>query len=93
MAELTVVTYPGEDGYIVAECLEISGCLSQGKTKEEALRNIQDAIQECLSVMLEDLVERGHHGRPEQQPKEQITVRVEPPRVELSHKKYAYSQA
>jgi len=51
VAELTVTTYPGEDGYIVAECLEIPGCLSQGKTKEEALQNIQDAIRECLSVM------------------------------------------
>ena len=49
MAELSVITYSGEDGYIVAECLEIPGCLSQGRTKEEALKNIQDAIRECLS--------------------------------------------
>ena len=59
MAELAVTTYSGEDGYIVAECLEIPGCLSQGKTREEALQNIQDAIRECLSVMLEDLVKDG----------------------------------
>jgi predicted RNase H-like HicB family nuclease len=44
----------------VAECLEIPGCLSQGKTKEEALENIQDANRECLSVMLEDQVKDGH---------------------------------
>ncbi|MGO8735102.1 MAG: type II toxin-antitoxin system HicB family antitoxin [Terriglobia bacterium] len=53
MAELTVETYSGEDGYVVAECLEIPGCLSQGKTREEALQNIQDAIRECHSVMRE----------------------------------------
>jgi predicted RNase H-like HicB family nuclease len=34
MAELSVITYSGKDGYIVAECVEIPGCLSQGKTKE-----------------------------------------------------------
>lgn len=85
MAELTVVTYPGEDGYIVAECLDISGCLSQGKTKEEALRNIQDAIRECLSVMLEDLVKQGHNARPKVETKEQQMIRVQAPEVELIH--------
>jgi predicted RNase H-like HicB family nuclease len=60
VAELNVATYAGKDGYIVAECVEIPGCLSQGKTKEEALENIQDAIRECLSVMLEDQVKDGH---------------------------------
>jgi predicted RNase H-like HicB family nuclease len=85
MAELTVTTYSGEDGYIVAECLEIPGCLSQGKTREEALQNIQDAIRECLSVMLEDLVKHGHHARPDVEAKEQQTIRVQPPQVELIH--------
>ncbi|HXX24524.1 MAG TPA: type II toxin-antitoxin system HicB family antitoxin [Terriglobia bacterium] len=85
MAELTVTTYPGEDGYIVAECLEIPGCLSQGKTKEEALENFQDAIRECLSVLLEDLVRHGQRGRPLVKTKEQQTIRVQPPQVELIH--------
>ena len=39
-----------EDGMFVAECPSIPGCVSQGKTLEEAERNIQDAIQECLAV-------------------------------------------
>jgi predicted RNase H-like HicB family nuclease len=85
MAELTVTTYPGEDGYIVAECLEIPGCLSQGKTKEEALANIQDAIRECLSVLLEDLVKHGRHGKAPVDTKDQQTIRVQPPQVELIH--------
>ena len=42
-----------EDGMFVAECPAIPGCVSQGKTAEEAERNIQDAIQECLAVRAE----------------------------------------
>lgn len=32
------------DGYYVAECLDLPGCVSQGRSKEEAVANIQDAI-------------------------------------------------
>jgi len=39
-----------EDSAYVAECPAIPGCVSQGATKEEAERNIQDAIRECLEV-------------------------------------------
>jgi predicted RNase H-like HicB family nuclease len=34
------VIYPGEDGYWVAEVPSLPGCISQGKTKEEAIINI-----------------------------------------------------
>jgi antitoxin HicB len=34
-----------EDGVYVAECPSLPGCVSQGKTRSEALANIQDAIQ------------------------------------------------
>jgi len=44
----------GEDGYIIAECLDIPGCASQGKTREEALANVVDAISVCLDVITED---------------------------------------
>lgn len=49
-----------EDGevYFVAECLEISGCVSQGATQEEAEINIMDAIRACLSVMVMDSLKR-----------------------------------
>ena len=39
-----------EDGVFVVECRSIPGCVSQGKTKEEALENISDAIKLCLQV-------------------------------------------
>ena len=39
-----------EDGMYVVDCPSIPGCVSQGKTPEEAERNIQEAIQLCLEV-------------------------------------------
>jgi predicted RNase H-like HicB family nuclease len=42
-----------EDGYWVVECPSIPGCVSQGKTREEALLNIQEAIRLCLEVRAE----------------------------------------
>ena len=43
-----------EDGMYIAECPSIPGCVSQGKTEEEAQRNIKDAIKECLEVRSEE---------------------------------------
>jgi predicted RNase H-like HicB family nuclease len=48
-----VILYPGEDGYIVAECPSLPGCISQGKTREEALVNIREAIQLYIEVLEE----------------------------------------
>lgn len=42
-----------EDGYVIAECPEIPGCVSQGRTRAEAMDNIHDAIRECLTVRKE----------------------------------------
>lgn len=33
-----------ESGWIVAECLELPGCVSQGKDEAEALANIREAM-------------------------------------------------
>ena len=46
--KLLVTLELGEDGYIIAECPAIPGCMSQGRTREEALVNIKDAILACL---------------------------------------------
>lgn len=40
-----------EAGYYVAEVPALPGCLSQGKTREEAVKNIQEAIEGWLEVM------------------------------------------
>ena len=40
----------GEDGYIVAECPSLPGCVSQGKTRDEALNNIREAIEAIIEL-------------------------------------------
>jgi predicted RNase H-like HicB family nuclease len=40
-----------EDGMFVAECPSLPGCISQGKTREEALNNIRDAIKGYLESL------------------------------------------
>jgi predicted RNase H-like HicB family nuclease len=50
-----VVLYPGEDGYMVAEVPSLPGCVSQGRTRDEALANVREAI----SLHEEVLRERG----------------------------------
>ena len=42
-----------EDGVYVAECPSIPGCVSQGKTEKEALKNVKEAIKLCLEVRAE----------------------------------------
>lgn len=49
-----VIIYSGEDGYWVAECPSLPGCISQGKTKEEAVVNIKEAIQGYIDSLEED---------------------------------------
>lgn len=40
-----------EDGVFVAECPDLPGCISQGKTHQEAEANIQEAIQGYLESL------------------------------------------
>jgi len=49
-----VIIYSGEDGYYVAECPSLPGCISQGKTKEEAVTNIKEAINGYISALKDD---------------------------------------
>lgn len=51
---LPVILTEGEDGYIVAEIPMLQGCISQGRTKEEALANIKEAAELCLESMKEE---------------------------------------
>ena len=49
-----VVIYPGEDKYWVAECPSLPGCISQGKTREEVIANIKEAIDIYVKALEED---------------------------------------
>lgn len=42
-----------EDGVWVAECPSIPGCVSQGPSKAEAIKNVREAIKLCLEVRAE----------------------------------------
>ena len=52
--KLPVVVTPGEDGYFVAEIPVLPGCVSQGKTKAEALANIKEAAELCLECQKDE---------------------------------------
>ena len=49
-----VVIYPGEDGYWVAECPSLPGCISQAETKQEIVNNIREAIDGYIVALQED---------------------------------------
>jgi predicted RNase H-like HicB family nuclease len=49
-----IVTFDrDEDGMFIVECPSIPGCVSQGKTEQEAIENIKEAIKQCLEVRAE----------------------------------------
>jgi len=49
-----VIIYPGEDDYWVVECPSLPGCISQGRTREEAIANIREAIRGYVAALEED---------------------------------------
>lgn len=84
LPKLTVVLRHGEDGYMVAECIDLPGCMSQGKTVQEALENIIDAIQSCLSARIYELLKESRSLPPNLVGIEaQETFEVKPPELEL----------
>jgi len=53
--KLKVVIHPAEEGGFWAEVPAISGCATQGKTIEELLTNLYEAVDACLSVDLDEI--------------------------------------
>jgi len=51
--KLSVTIDRDEDGVWVVECPSIPGCVSHGKTKAQAIKNIEEAIALCLEVRAE----------------------------------------
>lgn len=49
-----IVLQTDEDGMIVARCPIFPGCISQGRTREEAILNLQEAIELCLETRSEE---------------------------------------
>jgi predicted RNase H-like HicB family nuclease len=49
-----VMMYQDEDGYWIVECPSLKGCVSQGRTKSEALTNIKEAITGYIAALEAD---------------------------------------
>ena len=47
---LVVTLERDETGMVVAECPAIPGCVSQGRTEDEAIANIREAIAACVEA-------------------------------------------
>ena len=46
-----VVLYPGEDGFWVAECPSLAGCISQGESRQAAIESIKEAIESYVEAL------------------------------------------
>ena len=55
-----VIVEPGEDGYFVARCPALKSCWSQGKTRDEALHNIREAVELYLEPAPDQLAIGEH---------------------------------
>jgi predicted RNase H-like HicB family nuclease len=49
-----VFIYPGEEGFWVAECPSLPGCISQGETRQQAIVNIREAIEGYILALEDD---------------------------------------
>ncbi|TSC66272.1 MAG: hypothetical protein CEO21_231 [Microgenomates group bacterium Gr01-1014_80] len=49
-----VIVEKDDDGYFVADCPNLAGCHTQGRTVEEAITNVRDAIKLHLKILKED---------------------------------------
>ena len=60
----TVVIYPAEEGGFVADIPTLPGCMSQGDTEDEVLKNIQEAMSgylECLVQLKQEIPAESSH--------------------------------
>ena len=50
----TVIIEKGRESGFVASCPVLKGCVSQGATKQKALANIHEAMQDYIACLQED---------------------------------------
>jgi predicted RNase H-like HicB family nuclease len=72
MLNFKIVLENDEDGWIVATCPSLPGCISQGKTEKQALKNIKEAIELHLQALAED----GIPIQPKRSNKKEVTLSV-----------------
>lgn len=54
--QLPIVVEKDEDGFYAVECPLFQGCYSQGKTLDQALKNIREAVILCLKEKENQLI-------------------------------------
>ncbi|MGA7922605.1 MAG: type II toxin-antitoxin system HicB family antitoxin [Thermoplasmata archaeon] len=71
----TARVWKGSDGYLVAQCEELPGCITQGKTLKEVTRNFSEALE----LYLEEALQREEAAKPESNtPVERIRFELAP---------------
>jgi predicted RNase H-like HicB family nuclease len=55
---LPVLVEKDEDGFFAVECPLLQGCYTQGRTPDEALKNIHEVIELCLEEQKEEIVQQ-----------------------------------
>ncbi len=50
----TVIIEKGEQGGFVATCPALKGCVSQGRTRRQVLKNIKEAVEAYVEALVED---------------------------------------
>ena len=58
--KMKIILEKGDDGYFSAHCPSLKSCWSQSKTKEEALKNIREAIELYLEPDIENITENNN---------------------------------
>ncbi len=58
---LKVVVTKGKDGFFVATCPSLRSCWSQGRTREEAIQNIREAIELYLEPSPNAIIQDDTH--------------------------------
>jgi len=46
-----VVLYPGEDGFWIAECPSLAGCISQSKSRQASIASVKEAIGAYIKAL------------------------------------------
>lgn len=72
MFNFKIIIEQDEDSYFIASVPSVPGCYSQGKTYEEALKNVKEALQLCLDVAKDNSQYLQRIVLPEQTPKEKF---------------------
>ena len=72
MLNFKIILEKDEEGWIVATCPSLPGCVSQGKTEKQALKNIKEAIE----LHVKSLAEDGLPFRPQKKGKREVILSV-----------------